>query len=262
MNERSGREGEGNPRSLRRNILRLLIAAFFLLLWVVASSHAQVTDTTRVLVRGVVVDASTGLGIRDVQLSAIGGPSPARSDSAGKFALETHAGGAALVLVRRLGYAPHVFTIQLADASSREFVLELEYYVPTLDTVMVRAVTRVARSRLDVFEMRRSTAIGGHFITAADLERRGVPFTSNAFYGVSGVQVGRDRFGQAQLINTREGCRYRMGLDGMLLEDFDVDQIHPNEVHGIEIYSGPSTVPAEYLGSHRITCGLIMIWTR
>lgn len=225
-------------------------------------AHAQTRDSTHVLVRGVVLDANTGRAIANAQISAIGSLAAARTDSAGQFVFGAPVAGAALVHVRRLGYAPHLFTVRLDDATTRQFVFELEPYVPTLDTVTVSAVNRVARTRLDVFAMRRSTSIGGHFISGDDILRRGLPFTSSAMHAVPGAYVRWDEYGRVKLLNTRGACAFRMGLDGVLVDDFDIDQFHPNEIHGIEIYAGPASVPAEYLGSHRITCGLIMVWTR
>jgi hypothetical protein len=35
----------------------------------------------------------------------------------------------------------------------------------------------------------------------------------------------------------------------------------PSDLAGIEIYSGPATVPAQYLGQ-RTTCGVILFWTK
>jgi len=42
-----------------------------------------------------------------------------------------------------------------------------------------------------------------------------------------------------------------------------VNSIPPSEIHGIEVYPGPSTIPAEYASMRRdAACGLIVIWTR
>ena len=44
---------------------------------------------------------------------------------------------------------------------------------------------------------------------------------------------------------------------------FAVNSIAPEEIHGIEIYPGPATIPAEYASMTRdASCGLIAIWTR
>jgi len=43
----------------------------------------------------------------------------------------------------------------------------------------------------------------------------------------------------------------------------NVDDIPISDIHGIEVYSGPATVPVEYRNSlPNGFCGLVMIWTR
>ena len=45
-------------------------------------------------------------------------------------------------------------------------------------------------------------------------------------------------------------------------KDFDVNDIAPSEIYGIEVYSGAATIPAQYLAATSGgSCGLIMIWT-
>jgi hypothetical protein len=53
-------------------------------------------------------------------------------------------------------------------------------------------------------------------------------------------------------------------IDGHLREwGFAVNSIAPEEIHGIEVYPGPGTIPAEYASMSRdSSCGLIAIWTR
>ena len=55
-----------------------------------------------------------------------------------------------------------------------------------------------------------------------------------------------------------------VGVDGHLKEwGFSVDDITPADIYGIEVYSGPATVPRELLSLDASTsCGLVMIWTR
>jgi len=59
-------------------------------------------------------------------------------------------------------------------------------------------------------------------------------------------------------------CPLQVAVDGQLKEwGFAVNSISPKEIHGIEIYPGAATIPAEYASMRRdASCGLIMIWTR
>ena len=44
---------------------------------------------------------------------------------------------------------------------------------------------------------------------------------------------------------------------------FSVDEIPPDDIYGIEVYSGPATIPREFMDlGNGADCGLVMIWTR
>ena len=44
---------------------------------------------------------------------------------------------------------------------------------------------------------------------------------------------------------------------------FSLNAVQPEEVHGIEIHSGPASIPSEFGGARMDAyCGLVMIWTR
>jgi hypothetical protein len=59
-------------------------------------------------------------------------------------------------------------------------------------------------------------------------------------------------------------CVMRVGVDGQVKEwGFSLDAVSPGEVHGIEVFSGPASIPAEFGGSRTDAfCGLVMIWLR
>lgn len=55
-----------------------------------------------------------------------------------------------------------------------------------------------------------------------------------------------------------------VAVDGHLKEkSFTVDEISVTDVHGIEVYPGAASLPAEF-GSIKPAgwCGFVMIWTR
>ncbi len=79
--------------------------------------------------------------------------------------------------------------------------------------------------------------------------------------------AGSATFITREEIDKREdlaNCALQVAVDGQLKEwGFAVNSIPPKEVHGIEIYPGAATIPAEYASMRRdASCGLIMIWTR
>lgn len=59
-------------------------------------------------------------------------------------------------------------------------------------------------------------------------------------------------------------CVMPIAVDGHLKEkSFAIDEIPVNDVHGIEVYPGSGSLPAEF-GSIKPDgwCGLVMVWTR
>lgn len=56
-------------------------------------------------------------------------------------------------------------------------------------------------------------------------------------------------------------CPIQYYVDGTFVALFNIDEILPGDVEGMEIYRGAATIPAEYNKGTAI-CGLILIWTR
>ena len=42
----------------------------------------------------------------------------------------------------------------------------------------------------------------------------------------------------------------------------EVDEIRAQDIHGIEIYRGAATVPAQFAKSGLTQCGAIVVWTK
>src|SRR5262249_30712783 len=136
-----------------------------------------------------------------------------------------------------------------------------------LDPVTINA--HATASHLSVFDERRLHNNGGHFITWSDIQRRQPFETLDLFNDVLGVRVGRPAYTDPYVESTRGvgaaggPCPLQVGFDGMVFRSgFNVSDISPREIYGIEIYDGASTIPGQYLSATAGgSCGLIMIWT-
>ena len=101
------------------------------------------------------------------------------------------------------------------------------------------------------------------------IEQRAPFRTLDLFSNRLGLRVVRPPTGDPYILSTRGvgltgvECHPRIGIDGAVFgTGFDVDDISPRDIYGIEIYSGASSVPAQYItGTDSGSCGLIMIWT-
>jgi hypothetical protein len=193
-----------------------------------------------------------------------------RTDDAGIIVLAVLHPGPNVFSIRHLGLAPITTTLNVRDNDTLKVHVVMTPAAQVLDPVDIKARAS-AEMPLSVFDERRLHNAGGHFITWADIQRRQPFETLDLFRGVLGVRVVRPAIGDAIVESSRGvgvmggSCPLRVGLDGMVLgstRDFNVNDISPREIYGIEIYSGAATIPGQYLASAvGASCGLIMIWT-
>ncbi|HEX6944200.1 MAG TPA: carboxypeptidase regulatory-like domain-containing protein [Gemmatimonadaceae bacterium] len=221
--------------------------------------------------RGVVVAAGSGRPLAGAQVGVVDGAWTTANDR-GEWILDAAPTGTRILQVRAVGYYPHRIAVDVVSGG-HPLTTALPTMQSVLDTVRITAsrLTRVSRG----FEERRR-ASNGKFITQEDVIRRHPLVTSDMFYRVAGLQV-------EQASNPIDGKRiYMRGLfsdrcfpaiyiDGMYMSDLsanDIDgMVRPDEVAGIEVYSG-AWVPAQFtrglagVGHVGEACGSIVIWTR
>jgi hypothetical protein len=56
-------------------------------------------------------------------------------------------------------------------------------------------------------------------------------------------------------------CAVSVFVDGMKVEQYDIDAIPPNDVLGIEVYRQGADTPVEF-SRWSAACGAIVIWTK
>lgn len=170
-----------------------------------------------------------------------------------------------------------------------------------LETVTIRDSVDFISVRLAGFERRRLLKQGTvTFFTGEEIVKRGTIRLTDALRRAHGVSIvdsdNGDKLvassrtqlpsgggfitrgiGKSQRSNTATGgsggasstgglapCVMPVAVDGHLKEkSFTVDEISVTDVHGIEVYPGAASLPAEF-GSIKPDgwCGLVMIWTR
>ena len=108
----------------------------------------------------------------------------------------------------------------------------------------------------------RGEVTWGSQFTREDFEAIDPVWVSDMFYRVPGVTVQHGPLG-AQVISCRrtgfgEGdCVLQAYLDGIPVDDFDIDMLSPPQIEAIEVYRGLA-VPIQYPSR----CGVVLIWTR
>jgi outer membrane receptor protein involved in Fe transport len=111
---------------------------------------------------------------------------------------------------------------------------------------------------------------GGALVTRRDLDRFDPMLTSDALARIPGVSLVRRREG-VELVSRRQletgatgPCPLLPYLDGIRMTDWDLDQVSPDALEAIEVYTGADT-PVEY-GSPfdanaQYHCGVVLFWT-
>jgi hypothetical protein len=185
------------------------------------------------------------------------------------------AGGARAVLqLRRIGYAPVTVNSE-TGGDGAAVKIAMTPAAQTLDTTKV--VGDATSTMLAGFEGRRMRGAGAAtFITREQIEKqmaiRTIDVVRRAIgtrvVDSSGVLLVASSRGPKTIISAAKNdlapCVMRVAVDGMMREwGFSLDGIEPKEIHGVEVYPGPATIPAEFGGMRKDAyCGLVMIWTR
>lgn len=159
-----------------------------------------------------------------------------------------------------------------------------------LDSVSVFAKAPSTSLRLREFELRKDRAVGGTFISQSEIERRHPSRVTDIFRGIPSVRL-IDSAGVKLLASSRGlkaslvpppknprleavgrggnnggivDCVLRVAVDGQVKGwGYDLNDLAPEELFGIEIYPGPSSIPSQYGGmGNDKGCGMVLLWTR
>jgi hypothetical protein len=224
----------------------------------VARAQARATPGT---IDGVVTDTNL-VSLANASASILGSSLQVVTGANGRFRILGVPAGHYILIVRRIGYAPTSSALEVAAGDTLRLSFALAKSVSALDTVVVSA--KRVTMRMAEFEERRKAGFG-HFITQEEIDRRNPVYLGDILRNVLSVQIADGMFKQVAL-NVRNGCPFQIVLDGVPMPIKPptnlLDLPAPKEIGGIEIYSGPATVPLQYKAAGSGTCGVILVWTR
>lgn len=185
--------------------------------------------------------------------------------------------GQLIVRARHIGFAPGQFAVTVESGRNTVPIILRRNAPATLDTVRVIGNQRVVGLRRnDEFETRRINHDATVSITRDDIVKRNPTSLWQMLTGVpsilvvdsGGVTVRSTRSDAITPDLKRVPCYLAVMVDGKVLNPdgspFDLRQLPaPDEVHGVEVFAGASSVPLQYggMGSGK-WCGMIAIWTR
>jgi len=240
-----------------------LVAAVTATMALPMAASAQGIHIIQGTLTGLVHDAA-GKPISGVEVTPLANAPPVRTDSAGRFIIDSVNSGSLDLRFRRLSYEPIVLNVQVPPADTADVDVTLSIIAHRLTGVVVQANARQLRLLAD-FESRRNLGIG-HFITRSEIEKRHPMLLSDMMRMIPGALLSPTRSGQAFLHFARSGkpnCPPQYFVDGIQVTGYNIDDMPPGDVEGIELYPGTTGVPPEYNRVFGNTeCGTVLIWTR
>lgn len=248
------------------------------LAWLAPAMSATQEPAVAKLVRVFVRDVRTRTAIPGVELIAAGGEVLGRTDAAGVLQLRVTGTAPFVGQLRRVGYVPSLVNVTGREPGDSVLMLLAPTSVQTLGVVEVRTDAVVAR--FAEFDRRRLSGGPGVFLTDSQIMKAGQFRLTDVFRRISSLYVwdsagtylvtsGRMRRPVITItaktqVHDLAPCVLQVLVDNVRMPwGFDLNLLDRGDIHGMEIYSGPATVPPEYNGtSKQAICGVIAIWTK
>ncbi len=224
--------------------------------------------------------------IVDAEVAVVRTPLKLRTGPNGRFRFTQMPAGQYLIIVRRLGYHPTSAVIEVPAKDTLRTSFALTRATQGLDTVHV--VTERRSFRMMEFEYRMKLG-EGQFLTQAEIDKHNSVYVSDLIrFFFKGASIHENRGasgGQSQelLISTRSiggaatfgsadpihqvtvpvDCYMQIIVDDVVLPTPTDLTLLPStrEIAGMELYTGPATMPVRYSG-FGTGCGLLLIWTK
>ena len=216
-------------------------------------------------ISGTVKD-SAGTPIPGVEVVLLQVKGAVYSDSLGVFRFANIPAGKRELHFRRLGFAPKSVPTEIGEGKTVDVAIVLDASATAIEGMTVEEVTRRRQLLSDFYD--RSSRGFGHFVTRDQIEKRNPMNLSDMMRMIPGARLTPVRGGgQATLRFSRaqgpRDCPPQYWVDGVKTWNLNIDDIVPQDVEGIEVYSGASTVPPQFNTKEGTTiCGVILIWTR
>jgi hypothetical protein len=216
-------------------------------------------------IRGLVSDtADIPLANATVELTNRG--RRVKSDDQGRFILPGLPKGAYAVNVKRVGFRPQFFYVEVQADGEAEVHVRLAPTVTELATVVVNGERRDVHPKLKGFYARKDGDLwagAGSLFDRADIERWNPATVSDLVRQANGVSVGRGPSGQMTVFS-RRGCPITIFVDGQAAQPgLSLDQLPIHWVEAIEVYPSMVSAPAELRANTSSMCGgSLAIWTR
>lgn len=208
---------------------------------------------------------SLGRSIAGAELTVDGTPVRGVTDERGELRFNAVRGGPATLHIRRLGFRPTSLDVMVDQRVPVTTVVTLSPIAQRLAPIIVKG-SNAYTGRMAGFYQRRDLGIG-HFVSREKLEQENPGQLTDVFRRLPGVQITSTRFirNAIRFRGNSGSCWPLVWLDGAPLPtaEFDLDFLAPSSIEGIEVYSGISQVPPQFMGARGMgSCGVIVVWSR
>ena len=201
-----------------------------------------------------------GKAMAGVKVTVWGTGLEATTRADGHFRLAGLPAGTFSVEARAIGYDPQRAAVDLTSKKEASVRLVFVKRVNELSRVVVMGKPSNRIHDLDEFLTRARSGMG-HYLMGGDERLKSAFAVTDAMRSIAGVNiVPSGQFGNVILLRGR--CTPGVYVDGVEMHDGyqSVDDIvPPQQVAGIEVYTGLGEAPMQY---NTNGCGVVLIWTK
>jgi len=266
------------PAATRRHPLRprapfrglAAAAAFAILAALAGAAPAAAQSGAAELV--ITVRGADGYALPNARVTLDGAAARPRGERDGRFQVGGLAGGTHVLGVTALGYKQARMDVELAAGEVSRVAVTLQVAPLALETLDVEAADALPPPLRDFY--RRRSRGEGHFFTRQQIEVMQPRVLTDVLRRVPGLQINNHSgpFGTSQTAQTGRSsgprsCTIQYYVNGIpfpVAPDIGINTfIRPDEVAGVEVYSGSAQIPAQFNSSQSNSrCGVVAIWTR
>ena len=234
--------------------------SFGLLLFAPPFARGQAAKS---VIKGIVIGAQDNRPIPGAVLVLTGTERRVLSDSIGRFAFEKLVPGTYYLRANAIGFDALTTAVELGERETID--LEVQFGSAPQDRVILPELRVQAQrdSSLDYNAdwLRRSQEGNGRYLTRVMIEQKHAFNFADLLRNTAGVRVDCRLTCTVRMARSPANCVPAYFIDGIPADDTVGNLTPPNDIEGVEIYSGPSETPPE-LESYQARCGVIAIWTR
>lgn len=237
-----------------------LAVAWGVSVWAPAPGLAQ---DKRASIAGRVVSSADKSPVAGVRVNLLAPRKFATTDSVGRFLFDNLKPGAYQLEALMLGFGPLSALVKLEEGERKELEFRTDSVGQLLPTIYVDGEAQpVALRELTKFERRMATG-SGRFITREQILQRKPMRILDLIRFLPNVRMNCYGLGcQVRLNRDPRNCGPAVFVDGIPTSMAVLEATNPNDVHGIEVYRGPSETPPEINNEAARCGGAIAIWTR